>query len=282
MPTLSAIIVSRNDGYGGTLSERASYCFNSFLHVADELVYVDWNSPEGDLASAIAGNLAAPLRHKVRVIKINADFVRQHVPGPAQACVEVVGRNIALRRVTGDWVVSTSVDIVAPPVPLEQLDDNAFYSWERTNVDIDRIAHIPFADYAAVRAQLEAIRPQLSPAGRCHNRYWLRRDKWSHWHCCGDFQLAHRRVWHAVRGFEQWLVGRNWMDTNIQKKVMLSGRKVIPQNDRLVCHINHPGGAGGGKGVMNDLRKAIYDFKQSSNTEDWGFPDLAIPEFRLC
>jgi len=179
MPTLSAIIVSRNDGYGGTLSQRASYCFNSYLHVADELLYVDWNSPAADdLATSITDNLAGHLRHKVRVIKIDQDFVRRYVPGPAQACVEVLGRNIALRRATGDWIVSTSVDIVTPPVALDELDENALYTWERTNVDIERIAHIPFADYPALRAHLDAIRPSLSPAGRCRNRYWWRRDKW--------------------------------------------------------------------------------------------------------
>ena len=41
---ISAVIVSRNDGYGGHLNERATYCFNSAIDTYDEVIYVDWNS----------------------------------------------------------------------------------------------------------------------------------------------------------------------------------------------------------------------------------------------
>ena len=41
---ISAVIVSRNDNYGGHLNERAIYAINSAIHTYDEVFYIDWNS----------------------------------------------------------------------------------------------------------------------------------------------------------------------------------------------------------------------------------------------
>ena len=41
----TAVIVSRNDNYGGNLIERSTYCINSSIETYDEVIYVDWNSP---------------------------------------------------------------------------------------------------------------------------------------------------------------------------------------------------------------------------------------------
>ena len=54
---ISAVIVSRNDGYGGHLNERATYCFNSAIDTYDEVIYVDWNSPEHSLLYDIKDNI---------------------------------------------------------------------------------------------------------------------------------------------------------------------------------------------------------------------------------
>ena len=47
--TISAVIVSRNDNYGGHLNERATYAINSAIDSFDEVIYVDWNSENGSL-----------------------------------------------------------------------------------------------------------------------------------------------------------------------------------------------------------------------------------------
>ena len=54
---ISAVIVSRNDGYGGHLNERATYCFNSAIDTYDEVIYVDWNSPTHSLLYDIKDNI---------------------------------------------------------------------------------------------------------------------------------------------------------------------------------------------------------------------------------
>ncbi len=54
---ISAVIVSRNDNYGGHLNERATYCLNSAIETFDEVIYVDWNSPSHSLLWDIQDNL---------------------------------------------------------------------------------------------------------------------------------------------------------------------------------------------------------------------------------
>ena len=43
---LSAVVVTRNDDYGGNLNDRAIYCLNSLVNTFDEIILIDWNSPD--------------------------------------------------------------------------------------------------------------------------------------------------------------------------------------------------------------------------------------------
>jgi len=54
---LSAVIVSRNDNYGGNLIERSSYCFNSMIDTFDEVFYIDWNSETKSLLNEVKQNI---------------------------------------------------------------------------------------------------------------------------------------------------------------------------------------------------------------------------------
>jgi hypothetical protein len=54
---VSAVIVSRNDNYGGNLLERSTYCLNSAINTYDEVFYIDWNSPTHSLLYDIKDNL---------------------------------------------------------------------------------------------------------------------------------------------------------------------------------------------------------------------------------
>lgn len=71
----SAIIVSRNDNYGGNLETRSTYCLNSMIDSFDEIIYVDWNSKKekGTLIDKIKNNLIKS--SKIRHITIEPDEV---------------------------------------------------------------------------------------------------------------------------------------------------------------------------------------------------------------
>jgi hypothetical protein len=94
---ISAIIVSRNDNYGGHLNERATYCFNSAIDTYDEVIYVDWNSPTQSLLEEIKpllkfkGNLVHVPVNKSDIEKLNPELLTIPI-------VDVLGRNIGIRQ----------------------------------------------------------------------------------------------------------------------------------------------------------------------------------------
>ena len=73
---VSAVIVSRNDDYGGNLKERSSYCFQSSIDTYDEVTYIDWNSPEedGSLFYAVKDNLKFKLEVQFRSERALSQF----------------------------------------------------------------------------------------------------------------------------------------------------------------------------------------------------------------
>ena len=137
---ISAVIVSRNDNYGGHLNERATYCFNSAIETYDEVFYIDWNSETHSLLYDIEDNInfKGNFNHIVITPEI-ASQLTNYEPN-AQKCCEVLGRNIGLRRSTGDWLVSTNIDIIHPKreeleKTITSLDGNTFYTISRRHAD---------------------------------------------------------------------------------------------------------------------------------------------------
>lgn len=112
---LSAVVVTRNDNYGGDLNDRATYCLNSLIDTFDEVILIDWNSPNNrpllwdiDKNIKFRGNL----KHIVITPEV-ASMLTNEDPH-AQVCCETLGRNIGIRRATGDYIVSTNIDVIAP------------------------------------------------------------------------------------------------------------------------------------------------------------------------
>ena len=143
---LSAVVVTRNDDYGGNLNDRATYCLNSLVNTFDEVILVDWNSPDNkpqlwDIQDRI--DFKGNLKHIVITPEI-ASTLTNNDPH-AQVCCETLARNIGIRRATGDYIVSTNIDVIAPRRDqLEQtikneLNDNTFYTISRRYTDWEQI-----------------------------------------------------------------------------------------------------------------------------------------------
>ena len=143
----SAVIVSRNDNYGGHLNERATYAINSAIDSFDEVFYIDWNSDNGSMLYEIEKDLQ--LKGNLKHIVIPPDAASQltsHDP-EAQKCCEVLARNIGIRRATGDFIVSTNIDIIQPKREdilkvIEKIGDNKFMTISRREVEWDYIKEL--------------------------------------------------------------------------------------------------------------------------------------------
>lgn len=276
MSSIGAAIVARNDFYGGNLVERASYAINSLISTLDEIIYVDWNTVNNKtLIEEIYDNLIET--DKLKIIKVNPDVVgtfTNHSPN-AQVVNETLGKNLGLRRLTTDFMLSTSIEDICPTREyLDKLTDkNTFYIGARRNTQLSNVqACGGYKDFPQVQNELDKIKdliPQVGPSGAYPG------DVWSLIDCCGDFHFASREIWYAVKGFEESLIGRGFMDTNLQKKVMLEGYKLEVHKELPVFHINHGGGFGGSGGI-NDRDFSIRNFVKSTNKDTWGFSDCKV------
>ena len=141
---ISVVIISRNDNYGGHLKERATYCLNSAIDTYDEVFYIDWNSPTHSLLYDIKDdiNFKGNLKHIVITPKVT-EILTGADPN-AQVCCEVLARNIGIRRATGDWILSSNIDIIHPSREdaeevISKMDPDTFYTISRRNIDRDII-----------------------------------------------------------------------------------------------------------------------------------------------
>jgi hypothetical protein len=281
----TAVIVSRNDNYGGNLIERSTYCINSSIETYDEVIYVDWNSPTQSLLWDIEKNINFKGNLKHFIINPETAKYLTNYDLYAQVCCEALARNIGLSRATGDWVVSTNIDIIAPKKEdilntIKGLDENTFYTISRREVDLSTIKEffggdINYQDWASLRDHLI-----LTSEERHFDEKTVSGDDYSIINCCGDYQIAHKNVWSTIKGMEEDLIYSLYTDTNVQKKAVMHGFGLKALYNPAFFHINHGRGGGGFlDGInkkTNSPQRAITNQTQTSNPDSWGFTNLDI------
>ena len=255
MVSFGAVVIARNDNYGGNLTERAGYCINSLTETFDEVIYVDWNTPD-DKVSLIeeAGDLVmrSPKLKWIRVTSEQASEWTGHDP-EAQGVCEVMARNVGLRRLSTDILVSTNIDVICPyrHILNERIQSNSgFVTTAKRSISLYDVRPLGTPlDISSVREKLVSLEANYGQQPDISIR---RDDKYSLVSSPGDFQIAHRDVWYMIRGFEERLYKRGYADTNIQQKAAKAGIGIKVDREIPVWHMGHEGGWGGTGGV-NDM-----------------------------
>jgi hypothetical protein len=285
---ISAVVVSRNDNYGGYLNERATYALNSAIDTYDEVIYVDWNSPNHSLLYDIKDNLHLKGNLKHFVIPPSAASNLTDSDPHAQKCCETLGRNIGIRRAIGDWVVSTNIDVIHPNrKDVEEIikinGDQHLITLSRRETTWDQIKEfhggdIKFNDWEPLRDHLSEISEK-----REHYEKISTGDDYSLINCCGDFQLAPKHIWDSIKGFEEELIYALYSDTNVQKKAVMHGYGLKAIFEPPMFHINHGSKGWGGGGIAdgvntktNDQYRAVMYQQLTENSDTWGFSDIDI------
>ena len=288
---ISAVVVTRNDNYGDNLNDRAIYCLNSLVDTFDEIILVDWNSPDNkpqlwDIQEQI--NFKGNLKHIVITPEV-ASMLTNKDPH-AQVCCETLGRNIGIRRATGNYIVSTNIDVIAPRrdqlenTIKENLNDKTFYTISRRYVDWKMIEEFHGGDRKYW--EWESLRDHLIE--NSEERKWEEKvvegDDYSMVNCCGDFQLAHKNIWNEIRGFEEELIYVLYSDTNVQKKAIKHGFDLKAIYSPALFHIYHGKGGGGFlDGInkkTNDPYRSIIGQEKTQNATTWGFEPVEM-EYEL-
>ena len=285
---LSAVIISRNDNYGGHLNERATYAINSAIDSFDEVTYVDWNSENHSLLYDIKDNLQLKGNLKHIVIPPSAATNLTQGDPHAQKCCEVLARNIGIRRSTGDYIVSTNIDIIQPKREdilkvIEEHGEDCFTTISRREVEWEYIKEFQGGDYNFSNWSAFRDDAYKTSVPRNHLEQTLPNDQYSLINCCGDFQLASKKIWNEIRGFEEILMYPLFADTNVQKKAIMHGFDLKAKYSPPLFHINHGSKGWGGGGIAdgvnkkgNDIHRAITYQQKTTNPDTWGFTDIEI------
>jgi hypothetical protein len=268
------VVTSRNDGYGGNLELRGSHALNCMIEKYDEVIYVDWNSPDNDsLINHLTLNGKGNLRHiqvkKTVIEKINPDLLDLPI-------VEVLGRNIGIRRAKSDWIVSSNIDIMPDFLDTEKVNSNVFYTVARVNVPVSFFQPVEKDFFSYCKKNIT----KFEQAYIIQNNEWAGQyNPWSLVVCCGDYQLAHKSLWYKMKGFEESMIYRDCADTNVMKKGMIygDGSQIL---DLDIFHLDHSGHElkVGGKSIFNSWEDYIVNFESTKNNDSWGFADYDFCE----
>jgi len=291
---IGVVVVNRNDGYKDF--ERGLIHFKSMLDTFDEVTYIDWNSPNSSFLWEIQDKL--PKTNKLKHFVIPPEIVNQIILDPkAQQCNEGLSRNIGIRRSDCDWIVSTNIDIIPPKREdlinlIQTLDSNTFYTISRREAPKEIVYKYGHENWEQLQEELYNTIPERQfPAMVTPN------DHYSLINCCGDFQLAPRHVWNAIKGFEEQMIYACFVDTNIQKKAVLNGFGLKDLYNPPLFHIehgayftkedgtrvsdpNHKGAYTGDTKAYNSAWEWVEYFNTSQNSDSWGLGDIDI-EFEI-
>jgi len=291
-PKISAVIFSCNDNYSDDMVERTIMCFTYLLEAVDEIIYVDWGSPGG---KSLLSERGIPKSDKIKEIIYTEEQVAEIVPPGGEKMGQVFPRNIGIRHATGDFITSTNIDILVP-TRKEILgflkDDRTMYVISRKDVLMGAASILFRADPQIVNAILmwhcaernkpedfqpeeyfaENIKKQLDSSSEPYRNY----VKYAKIYNCGDFQVAHRKVWEGIRGFEEQMILHWGSDTNLQVKVVNAGYKLKVLTEPSAFHMSHPPRSShravmGKEQKMNDMDKFMSKFKKTLNGDGWGY-----------
>lgn len=276
MLKLGCVVVSRNDDYGGDLARKFTYGLTSFINFMDEVYYIDWNSPGRPLIEEIRNDL--PQTGKLHVIVVSPDMAKllTHNNPDVQNCVEVLARNIGIRRLSTEYIISTNSDIMIidrANITGSIQGEHVFHTIARTNIDFSEVSEYPPGLHSSY---LRSIKGHQHGAGSPLGA----RDKWSLIACPGDFQLAHRNIWHTIKGFDEDLVYRGYTDSNVQRKAAYYGfRQALIYAIKAFHFTHYPNsGSTGGNTVKWNDPSCLFDYKGTMNSENWGYADLDFLE----
>lgn len=293
---ISVVIYGRNDDYGYNLHKRAAIslnCIASTLTEEDEILFVDYNTPDEfpTFPEAIRDTLTERARTLIKVLRVRERTHREHFAHATHlAAVEPVARNVGVRRSnpTNRWVLSTNTDIILLTHSGRSLTDevrelaDGFYCAPRVEVPEAVWETFDRTDPEATMRDLRVLRRSLHLDEIVHGTPTARYD------APGDFQLALREDLFAIGGFHEGMLKGWHVDSNLSARLLVH-RGSVEDAGRFVIgyHCDHlrkltPMHAAGA--VENDLGvfvDAVTDAAVLENCASWGLASLDVEEFSL-
>ena len=292
---ITFLVVGRNDGYGINLHKRTAISLNALAELCDdetdEIIYVDCNTDKRDLtlSEAIADTLTPQAQRRLKTYRITQDLMETALGVKGIRFSDELSRNVGIRRSNpaNSWLLSTNCDIIIRPLDAESLRpmltklEPRFYVSPRVSIPDDQWQLLNRMDCAQIFDFCDSItrRGFRFPAEQP--------EEWLRFGSIGDFQLAPREQWFAIRGCEEAMIKRGHSDTNNSKRLSLlngSGRTPDLTDYLRVFHLEHnfPNTFHPDESTLNDRGvwvDSVTDYK-ARNSDNWGLPDTQLPLIR--
>jgi hypothetical protein len=252
-PKVSAVVVARNDGYFRDYAERmrATISWNH-KHLADEVVLVEWNPPDGAPLFATRFVREFPF---LRAFVVPAHIHRGFAGAAPLGMLDYLAKNVGIRRATGEYVLVTNVDIfIEPRAAFIRYMLNPQFVFRTRRVDFEWDGQLPSRDILWDRC-----RHRPGPPGWRENMF----------HGSGDFTLAHRALWQRARGYDESMpLQRMHADSRGLLQLQAHGGVVVLWGYHYHTYHASSSTAIGGPAALNP-----FDFKANlpyRNPETWG------------
>jgi hypothetical protein len=303
---ISIVTATRNDAYDGDSLHRNQIFISSLVWLAErygldaELIVVEWDPP-GDRPS-LEDAIRWPARERVRIrILVVPHEIHERVENSHLIpFFQMQAKNVGVRRAEGEWILCTNADLLyshelmdwlATADRKNLLDENGYYRVSRHDTDIRRMSSSPELLYpGVVDLWIEACRERVTevheppPDGQLFTN------------ACGDFTMAHRDAWHAVRGYAE--IGR-WsphVDSLFLIAVAATGREEH-RIEHAMYHLRHDKALVGLAAARTKYPYPTLDPQTefepwrrlmlrgsrviTPNGPDWGFMDDEIEEIEI-
>ena len=281
------VVIGRNDNHGYNLHKRVASSLNSIANILndeDEIIFVDWNTPEDmpALLISIGDTLTAKAKKVLRLITIDPEIHSKVSQGSHRKLLEPIARNVGIRMSDSDsdWVLSTNTDMLFYFPNAKKLDEilkdrepalftmfrNEIpeYFWdslernkpEKTRIALSRLANSP-------------VRRNILLSNTIESRFIHYPDG------VGDFQLAPRSFWFEMKGFaEDKLLGwHNDTRLVIQMAKKLKCRvELLSPKDIVGFHQNHYRSLVEGQDNSNVNSTSVV-FSEYNNGDTWGLSE---------
>jgi hypothetical protein len=234
-PYISFVVVARNDSYGGDFTHRVNVFIKNLLASCEkyvlpaELVIVEWNPP--DDRPRLREAIQWPSKHleycRVRIIQVSREL-HERFPNPQRRPLfEYIGKNVGVRRATGEYILATNPDIVFAGKLFEffvakRLLPDRFYRVDRYDVkspvplDVSLEECLEYCDANVLRVfnhkycHENTLSNRFNPYRRLVAFVKYLRVTYGSFPfpvpnttASGDFFLMHRDRWHDVKGYPE-------------------------------------------------------------------------------
>ena len=237
VPAISIVVTARHDNYGGPHTERiiAPLRFNCArlqeASVDYEVVLVEWDPIPGRplLSELILAHLPQ-FASTIRRIVVAPEYQKALTQNPKAGYFEYIAKNVGIRRAAAPFILVTNVDVL-----LGRNVVRAFASGVAAGT-IHRAARVDIK--LGIDPTVLTWDALEDPANQ-DRRPTLQPPLFSG--AAGDFLLADRDTFHALRGFnEVYRAARSGIDLNFLVKAYGAGVPIADVGGP-VYHINHVG-----------------------------------------